>query len=86
MKVTVLTVDDVKIRRWHWWSNWIDVAVFDFAGAGHLLQMRISRTNAKQFRCRKFASPFSMGVPYANIVEAGDLVQMEREQVRGGVK
>lgn len=31
MKVAVLTVDDVKIRRWHWWSNWIDVAVFDLA-------------------------------------------------------
>ena len=82
MKVAVLTVNDIKISRWRWWSNWIDIAVFDFAGAGHLLQMRISRTNAKQFRCRKFASPFSMGVPYASASQAGDLVHMSKPIIR----
>jgi len=77
MKVNVLTVENVKIGRWRWWSNWIYVAVFNFMSTGHLLQMRVSRTNAKQFRCRKFAG--ITGVPYANTFDAGDLAQMERE-------
>ena len=78
MKVAVLTVEDVKINRWRWWSNWIDVAVFNFTGTGHLLQMRVSRTNAKQFRCRRFAGISS--TPYANTLEVGDLVQMRGKQ------
>jgi len=41
--VKVLTIKDVKIRKWRWWSDWIDIAVFDYAGEGHLFQMSINR-------------------------------------------
>lgn len=75
MKVNVLTVDDVEIPRWRWWSDWIDIAVFSWGAKGYLLQMRISRTNAKKFRCRSFGQ-----YPYATITEAGDLVQMKKEE------
>lgn len=55
MKVAVLTVADVQIGRWRWWSDWIDIAVFDFGYTGYLLQMKISRTNAKRFTVRAFS-------------------------------
>ncbi|MEE9351536.1 MAG: hypothetical protein V3U78_04695 [Thiotrichaceae bacterium] len=48
MKVDVLQVGDAKFAgRFSWWSKWVDVAVFDFDYEGYLLQMRISRLNAK---------------------------------------
>lgn len=50
MKVDVLTVADVTIKKWRWWSDWVDVAVFDYSSRPYLLQMKISRTNAKKFR------------------------------------
>ena len=50
MKVDVITVEDAKIGRWRWFSNWIDVAVFDYECRPWLVQMRVSRTNAKSFR------------------------------------
>ena len=52
MKIDVLTVNDVEIKKWRWWSNWVDVAVFDqFAVDGYLLQMKVSRWNSKKFKC-----------------------------------
>lgn len=84
MKVEVLTVDQVKIRPWRWWSNWIDVCVFGYAGVGYVLQMRVSRTNAKQFAHRGMRSAF--GVAYASERDAGDLVQMPSPQTEGGTK
>lgn len=73
-KVNVLTVEDAKIKRWRWWSNWVDVAVIDYAGDSYLVQMKISRTNAKAFRCRKTTGRFTVvGVSSSAI---GDLTQM----------
>lgn len=75
-KVDVLTVDDVNIPRWRWWSCWIDVCLFDMNPDGghancHLLQMRVSRRNAKQFKAIKIPS-------YCRSEWAGDLTQMSR--------
>lgn len=50
MKVDVITVEQVNIPRFRWWSNWIDVAVFDYDFRPFLLQMQVSRTNAKKFK------------------------------------
>ena len=76
-KVNVLTVDDVAFKKWHWWSCWIDIAVFDISPiSGHtkcyLLQMRISRSNAKQFKTRAMPN-------YCKSQWVGDLTQMSGE-------
>lgn len=76
MKVDVVTVNDVVIGKFRWWSNWIDVCVFNFGGYGYLLQMSVSRRNAKRFR----ASSFRGYVAHADCGQVGDLVQMRREQ------
>jgi|LakMenEpi03Aug12_release.lakeMendotaPanAssembly.Ray.scaffolds.fasta_scaffold2922111_1 hypothetical protein len=71
MKVNVITVEDVKIGRWSWFSKWIDVAVFDYRFRSFLLQMRISRTNAKSFRVVSMT-----GNLLADAKDIGDLTQM----------
>ena len=52
MKVDVITVDDeaVKIAKWRWWSNWIDIAISDYDSRPWLIQMSVSRANAKRFK------------------------------------
>lgn len=83
MKVEVLTVEQVRIKQWRWWSNWIDICTFSYGHTGYLLQMRISRTNAKQFAHRRMLS--RVGVAEVNAHEAGDLTQMgSRTQTTGG--
>lgn len=76
MKVNVITVADVKIKKWCWWSNWIDICVFQYGYAGYLLQMRVSRNNAKQFKQRQFASTLSSA--NCSVLDAGDLTQMKK--------
>ena len=75
MKVDVLTIEDIAIPKWRWWSNWIDVAVFNFGGYGYLLQMKISRTNVKKFTTRSFSGVISAA--HANAAEVGSLTAME---------
>jgi hypothetical protein len=72
MKVNVITVEDVKIGRWSWFSKWIDVAVFEHRLRPSLLQMRISRTNAKSFRVVSMT-----GNLLADAKDIGDLTQMK---------
>lgn len=81
MKVEVLTVDQVRIKPWRWWSDWIDVCVFSYVGVGYLLQMRVSRTNAKQFTTRGMRA--LIGFTYATPSDAGDLIQMPRPKLTG---
>lgn len=76
MKVDVLTVADVSIKRWHWWSNWIDIAVFDYQSRPYLIQMRVSRTNAKQFQSISMVGPW---YKQATTREIGDLTQMKKD-------
>jgi len=68
MKIDILTLEDVKIGKFNWFSKWIDIAVYEYGYSSYLLQMRISRTNAKSFRCRNIAE-----TSMANI---GNLTQM----------
>lgn len=75
MKVDVLTVADVQFKWWQWWSDWVDVCVFDWLSDGHVLQMRVSRCNAKQFKCRKFNGLMKVVCPSTSAV--GNLAQMK---------
>ncbi len=72
MKVEVLQVDEATFKKWSWWSCWIDIAVFSFGGYGYLLQMKISRINAKRFKCRSMKSITDVAQP--RIDEVGDLI------------
>jgi len=76
MKVEVLTVDEVKISKFRWWSNWVDIAVFDYGYCGHLLQMKISRRNAKRFKCVAYQN--LGGAIHADVGQAGDLTQTNK--------
>ena len=75
MKVDVLQLDDVQIKRLRWWSNWIDIAAYDYECRPWLVQMRVSRTNAKRFRSVCITGRFYKQV---RMNEIGDLTQMER--------
>lgn len=77
MKVEVLTVNDVTFRPWRWWSNWVDVCVFDWASEGYLLQMRVGRNNAKAFKCHAFKSLAGIAHPHSGSV--GNLTQSKKE-------
>ena len=72
-QVSVLTVCDVEIKRWRWYSNWIDIAVFDYNSRPWLVQMRISRFNGKQFRS---VSMTGFGYKQTTAAQIGDLVQL----------
>ena len=76
MKVDVLTVADVEFGRLQWWSNWIDVAVFDYNCRPFLLQMRINRINGKQFKAICITGPW---YKQATACAIGDLTQMTKE-------
>ena len=76
-KVSVLTIEDVSIRKWHWWSDWIDVCVYDHGYGGYLLQMKVSRRNKKLFRTRSYQA---MSGNYVSTIAVGDLTQMEAPQ------
>lgn len=77
MKVNIITIDEVKIKRWEWWSNWIDIAVFNFGGGGYLLQMKVNRVNSKKFKAVAFKG--TLNVAHAMVQDAGDLVQSKEE-------
>ena len=75
MKVNVLQVKDAKfLRKWHYWSMWVDVAVYDRGDNGYLLQMKVSRLNKKSFRAVCFDK-----WTYATVSMVGDLIQMSGE-------
>lgn len=73
MKVNVLQPDQATFRRWHLWSNWIDIAIFDFASGSWLVQMSMTRSNRKRFRCVS-----TTGVSFADTRTGiiGDLMPM----------
>ena len=72
-QVSVLTIEDVEIKRWRWYSNWIDIAVFDYQSRPWLVQMRVSRMNGKQFRSISITGIWYKQTTAAQI---GDLVQL----------
>lgn len=76
MKVDVLHVDEATFpSRLSWWTKWIDIAVFDYGGAGYLLQMKVSRMNGKSFRSKRLAGTFSLVEVHSST--AGNLTQMK---------
>lgn len=74
MKVNVIQLQDATFRKWRWWSNWIDVAVFDYEYRPYLLQMRVSRANGKQFNAICMAGFIYRQASSSTI---GDLTQMK---------
>lgn len=76
-KVDVITCDEAEFGKWRWWSNWVDVAVYDYGYDGYLLQMRVSRTNKKKFRSVALSGSY---INKANIKQTGNLTQMTKEQ------
>ena len=77
MKVNILTDVDIDIKRFHWWSKWIDVAIYDYSCEPFLIQMKVSKSNKKKFRSVKIN-----GFRYRQVNSAviGDLTQMQNEQ------
>jgi hypothetical protein len=76
MKVNVLQMTEVKFKRWRWWSDWIDIAVFNYNVVPWLVQMKISRTNRKAFRVTSMIGLNT--IRSATCSDIGDLTQMEK--------
>ena len=74
MKVNVLQVEDAKFSsRFSFWSNWVDICVFEGRTKVYLLQMKVNRFNRK-----KFATRHLVGNGLSIFLrEVGDLTQME---------
>jgi hypothetical protein len=76
MKVDVIQINEAHFKsRWNWWSNWIDVAVFDYQSRPWLIQMRVSRTNEKSFKSLPITGRFYRQATCGSV---GDLTQMRR--------
>jgi len=75
MKVDVLQVEQAKFHsKWHFWSNWVDVAVYDYNSTPFLLQMSVSRFNRKRFRSYRITG--RLWYRQARCSEIGDLTAM----------
>lgn len=77
MLVNVIQAKDIAFKKWRWWSDWIDIVIFEDGCRYHLLQMRVSRTNQKQFNST------AMTPIYRNMFLSGfgnaSLTQMEKK-------
>ena len=74
MKVDVLQAKDVSFKWYQYWSDWVDIAVFNYGGYGYLLQMIVSRTNAKKFKCVAMKS--IINTAHAATINSEALTQM----------
>jgi hypothetical protein len=75
VKVDVLQVQDAKFNSgFSWWSDWVDVCIYDFESTPFLLQMSVSRTNKKKFRNARISGTFAYRQVRSSAI--GDLVQM----------
>lgn len=80
MKVDVITLEEAKVPKFCWWSRWIDIAIFDYRGEyGYLLQMKVSRLNAKRFKCLPFNQHWWSDA-HPGIEKVESLTQMEKKQ------
>ena len=75
-KVDIITCDEAKFGKFSWWSNWIDIAVYDYDSRPWLIQMKVNRDNKKKFRSVAIA-----GLSYKQVstIKVGDLTQMKGE-------
>lgn len=75
MKINVLQVEQAKFHSFmHFWSNWVDVAVYDCSSTPFLLQMSVSRFNRKRFRSTRMTGTFWYRQSNCNAI--GDLTPM----------
>ena len=74
--INVTTCDDVEFGKFRWWSNWIDVAVYNFECTPFLLQMSVSRTNSKKFKSTRMTG--SIVYRQASTCTIGDLTQLRK--------
>ena len=78
MTIKVLQVNNVKFfKRWHWWSMWEDISVFDYESTPFLIQMCVSRTNAKKFKAIRITGKY---YKQATCKDIGDLLPMDYER------
>ena len=75
MKVDVIEVSQAVFGRFSWWSNWIDVAVFNHSTEPYLIQMSVSRKNKKKFRSVKISGK-QWQLRQVDVFNVGDLNQM----------
>lgn len=73
-KVDIITCNEVKFGKLSWWSNWVDIAVYDYECRPWLIQMKVNRYNKKEFR-----SVAITGRAYkqTSTIKVGDLTQMK---------
>lgn len=76
MKVDILQVKDAKFNNGlSWWSEWVDICIYDFKCTPFLLQMSVSRTNKKKFRSTRISGTFAYRQVKSSTI--GDLIQMD---------
>lgn len=79
MKVDILQVDQAKFHSFmHFWSNWVDVAMYDYNSTPFLLQMSISRFNRKKFRSTRVTGVLCYRQATCHAI--GDLTKMKATQ------
>ena len=77
MNINILQLKDAHFKsKLHWWSCWVDAAVFNYEYTPFLLQMKISRINKKAFNAICITGKHVYR--QATCKEIGDLVSMER--------
>ena len=75
MKVDIVQIEDATFKKWSFWSNWIDVAMFEYDATPFLLQMRVNRFNGKQFNALRITGKYVYR--QATCGQIGDLTQMQ---------
>lgn len=80
MKVDVIQASECNFGKLSWWSNWIDIAVVNHSSVALLVQMKVSRTNAKKFKCTAIAPEAIGGRIGVHCSDIGDLMPMKKEQ------
>jgi hypothetical protein len=75
MKVEVLQVEQAKFSKYRWWSNWVDIAVYDYECTPFLLQMSVNKFNKKRFRSVRMTGTFKYR--QASCSAIGDLLPMK---------
>ncbi len=60
MELKDITDAELKFRPYRFWSDWVDMGMFNYACSGYLLQMSVNRFNGKRFKSVKLQSLLSL--------------------------
>jgi len=63
MELSDIKTADIKFRRFHFWSDWVDMGMFNFCSRGYLMQMSVNRFNKKRFLAIKLSRTFQLAHP-----------------------